>query len=325
MKKALFNFKVFKATRLFKRCTPRVEHMSTCHTGAPVYEAARWSQTQPTVLQNVPRGPEVGDEECIDLVPVEQEELDGYNFIYLPCGHWYRVRNLEAIYANKGYCCQCRECYFPMQVQWVPPWVPNPAAAFLASNDLNEWEQSRLGPPWHVFQTHFVDLLSDFPGSTVEHGNVSHVYEVGGSRQSLTGHTKITLWNRTSVLICPFYIHIMNEDGRYTVRNIREVPWDISTELKGDVAKNIASMKPNAPNGGLAYFTAHLGRGDIMLRTDFASILKALVISRVILRGPMSLCMLKSDLFKLNAVRNDQPFRAMTDRLQQFFVMLRSQ
>ena len=216
-----------------------------------------------------------------------------------------------------------------MQVQWVPPQVPNPAAAFQATNQLNEWEQSRLGPPWHVFQTHFVELLSDFPGSTVDSGNVSHVFTVGGSRESLTGHTKITLWNRTSVLICPFYIHIMNEDGRYTVRNIREVPWDISTKLKGDFAKNIASMKPNAPNGGLAYFTAHLGRGDIMLRTDFASILKALVISRVIecdnLWGPMSLCMLRSDLFQLNAVRNDQPFRAMTDRLQQFFVMLRSQ
>ena len=301
--------------------------MSTRHTGAPVYEEARWSDTQPAVLLNTSRGPEVGDVECIDLVPVEQEELDGYNFIYLPCGHWYRVRNLEAMYAKKGTCSQCRECYFPMQVKWVPPRVPNPAAAFLASNDLNEWEQSRLGPPWHLFQTRFVNLLSGFPGSTVEHGNVSHVYEVGGSRQSLTGHTKITLWNRTSVLICPFYVHIMNEDGRYTVRNIREVPWDISTELKGDVAKNIASMKPNAPNGGLAYFTAHLGRGDIMLRTDFASILKALVISRVIGNwwGPMSLCMLKSDLFKLDAVRNDQPFRVMTDWLQQFFVMLRSQ
>ena len=301
--------------------------MSTRHTGAPVYEAARWSQTQPAVLQNVPRGPEVGDKECIDLLPVQQKELDGYNFIYLPCGHWYRFSSLEGIYANKGTCSQCRECYFPMQVRWVPPRVHNPAAAFLASNILNEWEQSRLGPPWHLFQTRFVDLLSDFPGSTVDRGNVSHVYEVGGSRQSLTGHTKITLWNGTSVLICPFYIHIMNEDGRYTVSNIREVPWDISTKVKEDFAKHIAIMKPNAPNGGLAYFTAHLGRGDIMLRTDFASILKALVISRVIgiLWGPMSLCMLRSDLFKLDAVRNDVHFQTMSDLLQQFFVMLRSQ
>ena len=107
------------------------------------------------------------------------------------------------------------------------------------------------------------------------------------------------------------------------------MPWDISTELKKDFAENIASIKPYARNGGLAYFTAHLERGDIMLRTSFATILKALVISRVIecgnWWGPMSLCNEGKRLFELNAVRNDEHFRDMTDRLQQFFVMLRSQ
>ena len=130
-----------------------VERMSTCHTGAPLYEAARWSQTQQPVLMNEPRAPEVGDEESIDLIPVQQAELWGYNFIYLPCGHWYRFSNLENVFRDKGTCCLCRKCYFPMQVQWVPPQVPNPAAAFQATNQLNEWVQSRLGPPWHIFET----------------------------------------------------------------------------------------------------------------------------------------------------------------------------
>ena len=90
---------------------------------------------------NEPRAPEVGDEESIDLIPVQQAELWGYNFIYLPCGHWYRFSNLENVFRDKGTCCLCRECYFPMQVKWVPPLVPNPAAAFQATNQLNEWVQ----------------------------------------------------------------------------------------------------------------------------------------------------------------------------------------
>ena len=304
-------------------------HMSTCHTGAPVYEAARWSQTQPTVLLNTPRGPEVGDEKCIDLAPVEQDDLESYKFIYLLCGHWYSASNLEGMYKGNGTCSLCRECYFPMQVKWVQPRVHTPAAALLASNQLNEWVQCRLGPPWHVFQSRFVHLLSQFPGSSVERGNVSHDFTVGGSRESLTGHTKIKLWNCTSVLICPFYIHIINLDGRYTVRDIRKVPWDISHQQKKDFAKNIACMTPYAKKGGLAYFTAQLGHGDIMLLTTFATILKALVIHCVSTChdcwGPMSLCMKKYRLFELDEVRNDEPFRVMSDLLQQFFIMLRSQ
>ena len=278
---------------------------------------------------NEPRAPEVGDEESIDLIPVQQAELWGYNFIYLPCGHWYRFSNLENVFRDKGTCCLCRKCYFPMQVQWVPPQVPNPAAAFQATNQLNEWVQSRLGPPWHIFLANFVYLLSQDPSCSVEHGNVSHEFVKGAVRESLTGHTKITLWNGTSVLICPFYIHIMNSDGRYKVRNIREVPWDISPEQKTQFAQFIAHMKPPAKNGGLAYFIAELWHGDIMMLTGFATILKALVIPRVSAcansLGPKSLCiahaMKKGDIFALGEVREDMHLQSMTDRLQQFFIM----
>ena len=300
--------------------------MSTRHTGAPVYEEARWSDTQPAVLQNVPRGPEVGDVECIDLVPVEQEELDTYKFIYLPCGHWYRARNLEAMYANRGTCSQCRECYLPSQVKWVPPRVHNPAAAFLASNQLNEWVQSRMGPPWHVFQSRFVDLLSQCPGSSVERGNVFHEYMVGENRMRLDGHIKVTLWNGTSVLICPSLIHIQNSDLMYLVRNIRDLP---SSQIMS-VSRSISRVNPNSRVGGLVLFKIHGIEASMIV--SFAVMLQTLVLPRIRAFGDVfgPLCLFLSlrmqiPLFQLDEVRNDEHLQAMDALLQQFFIMLQTQ
>ena len=304
--------------------------MSTRHTGAPVYEAARWSETEPAVLLNTPRGPEVGDVECIDLVPVQQEELDGYKFIYLPCGHWYRISNLEAMYANKGNCCQCRESYLPSQVKWVPPRVHNPAAAFLASNQLNEWVQSRMGPPWHVFQSRFVDLLSQCPGSSVERGNVFHECMVGELRMRLNGHVKVTLWNGTSVLICPCLIHIKNSDGMFHVRNIRELP----TSQNMRASQTICRVIPHSQMGGLALFEAQCRERELSFFTTFAIVLQTLVLPRIrtlvpgnSFSGPICfvLAHLMENRLELDEIRNDEHFQAMTALLQQFFMMLRSQ
>ena len=107
--------------------------MSTRHTCSPMYF--------PPPAHGHP-GPEVGDEEAVNFERVQPAHLQHYNFVYLPCGHWFFFGALQNFYKRDPKCPLCNRSFFPNEVKWVPP--NNPVA--LAGSLRERWIRFTLGP-----------------------------------------------------------------------------------------------------------------------------------------------------------------------------------
>ena len=226
------------------------------HTCSPMYipPPLRGPEVDGTLLQP---GPEVGDQDVVTFEEVEPQHLQHYNFVYLPCGHWFFFRSLRKFYKSDPRCPFCKRSFFPKEVKWVPP--NNPVA--VSGYRRERWIRSRLGP--------FFSRVRDATWSVACMAHGAHAVVEPTSYQWLDEHDTlqffystrhITLSNGTTLYWGNSTILAVTPHGLLCeIRGVHDLShWADTEQEKQSFAKGISVLHPLRQWGAIAVrFSLH--------------------------------------------------------------------